>query len=109
MTNLNKTQIDTTRCAAIKYEYSTINAYGISSIYVLINDLPFLGTVLFQFHNLKVGSYYNEPKFKCQPTSGTGRFSYKIWTNHSETPMVNLLKNLKFTEKFIPNPFVAAR
>ena len=28
----------------------------------------------------KVGAYYNGPKFKCQPESGTGRFSYKIWT-----------------------------
>ena len=31
--------------------------------------------------------------FKCQPVSGTGWFPYKIWTNNSKTPMVNLLKN----------------
>ena len=41
-----------------------------------------------------VGVYYNGPKFKYQLLSGTGWFSYKIWTN-SKTPMVNLLKNLR--------------
>ena len=34
------------------------------------------------------------PKFKCQPESGTGWFSYKIWTKNSETHMVNLFKTL---------------
>ena len=42
-----------------------------------------------------VGVYYNEPKFKNQLLSGTGWFSYKIWTKNSKTPMVNLLKNLR--------------
>ena len=42
-----------------------------------------------------LGAYYNGPKFKCRPTSGTGWFSYKLWTNNSETPMVHLLKNLR--------------
>ena len=30
-----------------------------------------------------------------QLLSGTGWFSYKIWTNNSKTPMVNLVKNLR--------------
>ena len=42
-----------------------------------------------------VGAYYNGPKFKYQLLSGTGWFSYKIWTKNSKTPMVNLLKNLR--------------
>ena len=42
-----------------------------------------------------IGAYYNGPKFKCQPTSGTGWFSYKIWTKNSKTPIVNLFKNLR--------------
>ena len=41
-----------------------------------------------------IGAYYNGPKFKCQPTSGTGWFSYKIWAKNSKTPIGNLLKNL---------------
>ena len=48
-------------------------------------------------NSLKIGAYYNGPKFKCQPTSGTGWFYYKIWTKNSKTPMVDLLKN--------PRPF----
>ena len=44
---------------------------------------------------LQVGAYYNWPKFKYQVLSGTGWFSYKIWTKNSKTPMVNLLKNLR--------------
>ena len=42
-----------------------------------------------------IGAYYNGPKFKFQPASGTEWFSYKIWTKNSKTPMVNLLKNLR--------------
>ena len=42
-----------------------------------------------------IGAYYNEPKFKCRPVSGTGWFSYKIWTQNSKTPKVNCLNNLK--------------
>ena len=42
-----------------------------------------------------LGAYYNGPKFKYQPTSGTGWFSYEMWTKNSKTPMVNLLKNLR--------------
>ena len=44
---------------------------------------------------LLLGVYYNGPKFKCQPTSGIGWFSYKIWTKTSKTPIVNLFKNLR--------------
>ena len=45
--------------------------------------------------DLMIGAYYNGPKFKCQPTSGTGWFSFKIWTKNSKTAMVNLFKNLR--------------
>jgi hypothetical protein len=48
-----------------------------------------------------LGAYYNGPKFKCQPTSGTGWFSYKIWTKNSKTHMVNLLKNLRPFQNYI--------
>ena len=48
-----------------------------------------------------IGAYYNGPKFKCQPTSGTGWFSYKIWTKKSKTPMVNLLKNLRPFQTYV--------
>ena len=44
---------------------------------------------------LWLGAYYNGPKFKYRLLSGTGWFSYKIWTKNSKTPMVNLLKNLR--------------
>ena len=45
--------------------------------------------------------YYNWPKFKYQLLSGTGWFSYKIWTKISKTPMVNLLKNLRPFQNYI--------
>ena len=48
-----------------------------------------------------LGAYYNGPKFKYQPTSGTGWFSYKILTKNSKTPMVNLLKNLRPFRNYI--------
>ena len=44
---------------------------------------------------LMIGAYYNGPKFKYQLLSGTGWFSYKIWTKNYKTSMVNLLKNLR--------------
>ena len=49
----------------------------------------------------KLGAYYNGPKFKCQPTSGTGWFSYKIWTKNSKTPMINLLTNRRLFWNYI--------
>ena len=48
-----------------------------------------------------LGAYYSGPKFKCQPTGGTGWFSYKIWAKNSKTPMVNLLKNLRPFQNYI--------
>ena len=45
--------------------------------------------------------YYNGLKFKYQPTSGTGWFSYKIWTKNSKTPIVNLFKNLRPFQNYI--------
>ena len=48
-----------------------------------------------------LGAYYIAPKFKCQPAIGTGWFSYKIWTQNSRTPMVNLFKNLRPFWKYI--------
>ena len=48
-----------------------------------------------------VGVYYNWPKFKYQLLSGTGWFSYKIWTKNSKTPIVNLLKNLRPFRNYI--------
>ena len=48
-----------------------------------------------------LGAYYNWPKFKYQLLSGTGWFSYKIWTKNSKTPIVNPLKNLRSFQKYI--------
>ena len=48
-----------------------------------------------------LGAYYNEPKCKYRLLSGTGWFSYKIWTQNSKTPMVNLLKNLRPFQNYI--------
>ena len=53
------------------------------------------------FFLLKVGAYYNGPKFKYQLFGGTGSFSYKIWTKNSKTPIVNRLKNLRQFWKYI--------
>ena len=49
----------------------------------------------------KLEAYYNGPKFKYQLLSGTGGFSYKIWTKNSQTPIVNILKNLKPFRNYI--------
>ena len=48
-----------------------------------------------------VGVYYKWPKFKYQLLSGTGWFSYKIWTNNSKTPIVNLFKNVRPFQNYI--------
>ena len=48
-----------------------------------------------------IGVYYNWPKFKYQLLSGTGWFSYKIWTKNSKTPIVNLFKNLRPFQNYI--------
>ena len=49
----------------------------------------------------EIGAYYNWPKFKFQLLSGTGWFSYKIWTKNSKTPIVNLLHNLRPFRNYI--------
>ena len=54
-----------------------------------------------QTKRVMLGAYYNGPTFKCQPTSGTVGFSYKIWTKNSKTPMVDLLKNLRPFRSYI--------
>ena len=41
------------------------------------------------------GAYYNGTTFKFQPASSTGGFFYKLWTKNSQTPMVNVLNNLR--------------
>ena len=38
---------------------------------------------------MTIGAYYNGLKLKYQPESGTGGFSYKIWTKNSKKPMVS--------------------
>ena len=48
-----------------------------------------------------LGAYYNGPKFKFEPVSGVGWFSYKIWTKNSKTHMVNLFKNHRPFQNYI--------
>ena len=57
--------------------------------------LPKVKLLMISRYALILGVYYKWPKFKYQLLSGTGWFSYKIWTKNSKTPMVNLLKNLR--------------
>ena len=57
--------------------------------------------VLFPKTLLLIGAYYYEPKFKFQPTSGTGWFSYKIWIKNSKTPWSISKKNLRPFQNYI--------